>query len=173
MYTLFYYYYYNAHFVLAVFNIGSASQLSVIKLKVETLHLSTPHSLMEVPYFNSDTLLTAASLSGGNVMATFVEILQSWMSLLGVKDMPEDSVIYERLISLAEEAEDKERTQGLEVNVTLWGERHDPVAVGSVLNVTPNSLHLGSVSHAMIRGVVVNLRKMMPLEIFQTLKVVF
>ena len=152
----------------AVLNIGSASQLSVIKPKSKSLHLSIPPSLMEVPYFNGDTLLTAASLSGGNVMATFVNLLQSWMSSLGVRDAPEESAIYEKLISLANE---KGPTRELDIDVTLWGERHDPEAAGAVLNVTPNNIHLGDVTLAMLKGVVKNLRKMMPTEIFKNLKV--
>ena len=40
-----------------------------------------------------------------------------------------------------------------------------------MLNLTPNNLDLGDVSSAMMRGVIVNLREMMPLEIFQQFKV--
>lgn len=123
---------------------------------------------MEVPYFDGVTLLTAASLAGGNVMATFVKMLVTWMSALGVKDIPDESNLYEKLISLASEAEG---TSPPEVGVTLWGERHEPEALGSVLNLTPNNLLLGEICKAMLKGVIVNLRKMMPLELFQQLKV--
>ena len=102
-------------------------------------------------------------------MATFVEMLQSWMNSLGVKDVPDELNIYEKLMSLASERVNT--TQKLDVNVSLWGERHDPGLTGSVLNLTPNNLDLGDVSSAMMRGVIVNLREMMPLEIFQQFKV--
>lgn len=101
-------------------------------------------------------------------MATFVKMLQSWMGSLGVRDAPEESAIYEKLISLANE---KGPTRELDIDVTLWGERHDPEAAGAVLNVTPNNIHLGDVSLAMLKGVVKNLRKMMPTEVFKNLKV--
>ena len=155
----------------AVLNIGSASQLTVIKPKSEKLHLlPSTASLMEVPYFDGNTLLTAASLSGGNVFATFVMMLQSWMRSLGVGDIPDEPLIYEKLISLAGE---KESTSDLEINVTLWGERHIPEAKGAVVNITPNNFELGDISVAVLKGVIINLRRMMPLDIQQQLKVDF
>ena len=129
---------------------------------------SSPSSLMEVPYFDGSTLLTAASLSGGNVIATFVTMLQSWMSSLGVQDIPDEPLIYEKLISLTSE---KESTSELEVNVTLWGERHMPGMKGAVVNIRPNNLELGDICMALLKGVVINLRKMMPLDLQQQLKV--
>ena len=123
---------------------------------------------MEVPYFDGSTLLTAASLSGGNVLATFVTMLQSWMSSLGVGDIPDEQMVYEKLISLASE---KESTSELEINVTLWGERHKPGAKGAVVNITPNNLELGDICIALMKGVIINLRRMMPLDLQQQLKV--
>lgn len=40
------------------------------------------------PYFNGDYLAVAASLNGGNVLATFVDMVSQWMEELGklVKD---------------------------------------------------------------------------------------
>lgn len=40
------------------------------------------------PYFNGDYLAVAASLNGGNVLATFVDMVSRWMEELGklVKD---------------------------------------------------------------------------------------
>lgn len=155
----------------AVLNIGSASQLSVVKPKAENQCFPIPSSVMEVPYFDGNTLLTAASLAGGNVVATFVKMLQSWMTTLGVADIPDESSIYAKLVSLA--LENVNSTQELNFGVTLWGERHEPGAMGAVSNITPNNLQLGGVSHAMLRGVVTNLRRMMPQEVFQQLKVNF
>ena len=158
-------------FCIVVLNIGSASQLSVVKPKAEKLCFPLPSSVMEVPYFDGNTLITAASLAGGNVVATFVKMLQSWMRTLGVTDsIPDESSIYTKLVSLA--CENVNDLRELDVCVTLWGERHEPGgAVGAVSNITPNNLDLGGVSHAMLRGVVTNLRKMMPQEVFQQLKV--
>ena len=164
---------YSLHVQHAVLNIGSASQLSVIKPKSETLCFPVPSSVMEVPYFEGNTLLTAASLAGGNVVATFVTMLQSWMTTLGVTDIPDQSSIYAKLVSLVCENNASSSSQELDINVTLWGERHEPGAMGAVSNVTPNNLGLGEVGRAMLRGVVANLRRMMPQELFQQLKASF
>ena len=144
--------------------------MSVIKPKAEKLCFLLPSSVMEVPYFDGSTLLTAASLAGGNVVATFVKMLQSWMTTLGVNDIPDDSSIYAKLVSLACE-NGNNSSRELDVSVNLWGERYDPGAVGAVSNITPNNLELGCVSRAMLRGVITNLRKMMPQEVFQQLEV--
>lgn len=125
---------------------------------------------MEVPYFDGNTLLTAASLAGGNVVTTFVKMLRTWMATLGATGIPDESTVYAKLVSLAR-YENVNSSQELDIGVTLWGERYEPGATGSVSNITPNNLELGGVSHAILRGVVTNLRRMMPQEVFQQLKV--
>lgn len=42
------------------------------------------------PYFDSSYLAVAASLNGGNVFATFVEMLSAWMKELGMLCLPDD-----------------------------------------------------------------------------------
>lgn len=41
-------------------------------------------SISYFPYFEDTYLAVAASLNGGNVLATFVEMLTEWMKELGV-----------------------------------------------------------------------------------------
>jgi sedoheptulokinase len=124
---------------------------------------------MEVPYFRADSLVVAASLSGGMVFSTLVDALRGWMQEL---DIPGDTILsktqlYERLMGLAGEKLDT----SLSVQVSLWGERHDPGQEGAVSNVNPGNLSLGDISSAMFRGIMENLRTMMPDEVFQSLKV--
>lgn len=152
-------------------NIGSASQLGVIKpagvTSVAPSHMQLPPGIMEVPYFHADSLLVAASLTGANIFSTLVETLQGWMQDLNVEGIPSKTQLYERLVSLAEERP----STSLSVQVTLWGERHDPGQAGAVSNMTPRNLSMGDISSAMFRGIVENLRTMMPEEIFQSLEV--
>ena len=122
---------------------------------------------MEVPYFNQDKLLVAAALAGGNVIATFVSTLQDWMRAVGVQEAIDPDAIHATLISLASGKLDTP----LRVDCRLWGERHEPRATGGVWGVRPDNLTLGDVSSAMCRGICENLKKMMPEEIFQQLKV--
>ena len=122
---------------------------------------------MEVPYFHTDSLLVAASLTGANIFSTLVRTLQEWMWDLNVEGIPSETQLYERLVSLAEDKPDT----SLSIQVTLWGERHDPDQAGAVGNVTPRNLSMGDVSSAMFRGIVENLRTMMSEEIFRSLQV--
>ena len=157
--------------LLIVLNIGSASQLAVIKpIRVQTPgnrdkapsnQMLLPPSVMEVPYFNSNHLIVAAALAGGNVIASFVTMLYGWLADLGVECQESD--IYTRLISCAKGKFDT----SLQVAPTLWGERHMPQARGSVSNIGPDNLTLGDASSAMCRGIVENLRQMMPPETFE------
>ena len=144
-------------------NIGSASQLAVIKPATK---LVTPlQSVMEVPYFSGDNILVAAALGGGKVIATFVSMLKEWLESLGVQRG--DSELYKTLMTAAKGKMDTT----LQVVPTLWGERHRPDMRGSVHNIGTDNLTLGDVSSAMFRGIVENLRRMMPREIFQEYQV--
>lgn len=53
-------------------------------------------SISYFPYFDSTYLAVAASLNGGNVLATFVEMLTSWMRELGLYSS--SSSFYNQLI---------------------------------------------------------------------------
>ena len=169
---------------LLVLNIGSASQLAVIKPAASSSSSSSsssvaaagdgndlvlPPSLMEVPYFGGDSLLVAASLTGANALSLLVETLRKWMEELGVKSeaIPSDEELYGKVFSLAEE----KLESTLSVQVTLWGERHDTGLRGAASNVEPESLSLGDVASATLRGVLENLRAMMPNHILKTLQV--
>ncbi len=127
---------------------------------------------MEVPYFNGNDIVVAASQAGGNVAASFVAMLRKWMAALGVEsDCLEDAAIYDRLIKLAEQrlAEQKPETElpELEIDPVLWGERHAPEVRGKVSNIRPDNISLGDVSSALFGGIVRNLRRMMPSEVFR------
>lgn len=157
--------------LVAVLNIGSASQLGVVKPAHGTHSCAPPlpPSIMEVPYFHTDSLLVAASLTGANVLSTLVEALRGWMQELEVhtESISSDTKLYERLVSLAMDKLDT----SLSVQVTLWGERHNTSLAGAVGNVTPGNLSIGDISSAMFRGIVENLQTLMPDEIFQSLQV--
>lgn len=147
-------------------SIGSASQLAVIKPATKQ-HMLSPQSVMEVPYFSGNNILAACALAGGNVIATFVSMLQEWLGKLGVQRSEVE--VRQMLIAAAEDKMDTT----LQVDPTLWGERHRPDIRGTVQNIGIDNLTLGDISSATLRGIVANLRRMMPLEIFQELNVRF
>ena len=145
-------------------NIGSASQLAVIKPATKQ-HMLPLQSVMEVPYFNGDNILAACSLAGGNAIATFVSMLKEWLEKFGVQHSEVE--VRQMLVAAAEDKVDTT----LQVDPTLWGERHRPDMRGSVQNIGIDNFTLGDISSATLRGIVTNLRRMMPIETFQDLNV--
>lgn len=71
--------------IFAVLNISTSAQLS-FAMPANFKPPDSPQPASSVsyfPYFGDSYLAVAASLNGGNVMATFVGMLTSWMKELG------------------------------------------------------------------------------------------
>lgn len=157
---------------LAVLNMGSASQLVLIKpsrsIATPTTELPLPDSVAEVPYFGGDHLLVAAALGGGNTVSAFVTTLQEWLRDLGLDTGHlhfED--VYKKVMQLAMEKLDTT----LQVDPRLWGERHAPELRGRVWDVEPDNVSLGDIGSAIVRGMVQNLHTMMSPNLLHHYKV--
>lgn len=74
-----------------------------------------------------------------------------------------DSHIYERLISCGL----NQQSSGLKVTPTILGERHNPLCLGQVTNISASNLSLGHVTRALCCGVLNNIASMMPAESLQ------
>ncbi|XP_054873183.1 sedoheptulokinase [Amphiprion ocellaris] len=147
----------------AVLNISTSAQLT-FTMPTDFKPPDSPEpssSIAYFPYFDSLYLAVAASLNGGNVLATFVEMLTAWMRELGAE--PADSCLYEKLINSALSQE----TSDLMVNPTILGERHNPLCLGQVTNISASNLSLGHVIRALCHGIVSNVTSMMPAERLQ------
>ncbi|XP_041656646.1 sedoheptulokinase [Cheilinus undulatus] len=147
----------------AVLNISTSAQLT-FAMPADFRPPDSPQpdsSIAYFPYFKDLYLAVAASLNGGNVLATFVEMLSAWMKELGAE--LSDSSLYEKLISSAL----NQKTSDLRVSPTILGERHDPLSLGQVTNISTNNLSLGHVTRALCRGVLDNITSMMPSERLQ------
>ncbi|XP_024121466.2 sedoheptulokinase isoform X2 [Oryzias melastigma] len=145
----------------AVLNISTSAQLT-FAMPAGFTPPDSPDptsSISYFPYFDSSYLAVAASLNGGNVLATFVGMLTSWMRELGA-DLTESS-LYEKLIDLALNQESSD----LRMIPTILGERHDPGSLGQVTHISTSNLSLGHVTRALCRGVLSNLASMMPAEL--------
>lgn len=123
-------------------------------------------TLLQVPYFAGKHLVVAAALTGGNAMAHFVEQLQNWCSELGISTPSKDS-IYQSLFASARKIE----SSSLHVVPLLWGERHLPSGRGAVSDLNTSNSSLGDITHAVCRGIVTNIKEMMPAEVFVSSKV--
>ncbi|KAG8008261.1 Sedoheptulokinase [Nibea albiflora] len=147
----------------AVLNISTSAQLT-FAMPADFKPPNSPQpasSISYFPYFKDSYLAVAASLNGGNVLATFVEMLSAWMKELGAE--LSDSCLYEKMIRGALNQE----TTDLRVSPTILGERHNPLCLGQVNNISPTNLSLGHVTRAMCRGVLDNITSMMPAERLQ------
>ncbi|XP_068601040.1 sedoheptulokinase [Brachionichthys hirsutus] len=145
----------------AVLNISTSAQLTFAMpadFKPPDHPPPPPSSVSYVPYFKDSYLAVAASLNGGNVLAAFVEMLAAWLKELGTE--LSETCLYEKLIhcGLGQESSD------LRVSPTLLGERHDPLCLGRVANISAANLSLGHVTRALCHGVLDNLTSMMPAE---------
>lgn len=68
----------------AVLNVSTSAQITFVADDYEP-DVGNPQttSLLYVPYFNNKFIAVAASLNGGNSLATFVRMLQQWSMDLG------------------------------------------------------------------------------------------
>ncbi|XP_015262370.1 PREDICTED: sedoheptulokinase [Gekko japonicus] len=141
----------------AVLNIGTSAQLTVLApFGFHPGESPDPRSpVTYFPYFDSRYLAVAASLNGGNVLATFVDMLVEWIAELGL-EVPR-SLLYPRMIQAALARADT----ALSVCPTVFGERHRPEQRGSVTHIAASDLSLGHVTRALCHGVVQNLHSMM------------
>lgn len=140
----------------AVLNISTSAQLSFVAPSFDPQSLDEGAKMEFVPYFNGKYLAVAASLNGGNALATFITMLQQWSVELG-SPLPQ-STLWERSIQSASKCQ----SSNLNVSPTLLGERHAPNELASINNINPGNLSLGHVFRAICAGIVKNLYSIMP-----------
>ncbi|XP_027704578.1 sedoheptulokinase isoform X1 [Vombatus ursinus] len=142
----------------AVLNISTSVQLAAsMPPGFKPAKCSDPSApVAYFPYFNRTYLGVAASLNGGNVLATFVTMLAQWMADLGLDVL--ETLIYSQMIQTALAQTDTQLT----INPTLLGERHLPEELASVSSISPSNLSLGHVTRALCRGIAQNIHAMLP-----------
>ncbi|XP_005399774.2 PREDICTED: sedoheptulokinase isoform X2 [Chinchilla lanigera] len=144
----------------AVLNISTSVQLAA-SMPSGFQPAQTPDPVAPIayfPYFDKTYLGVAASLNGGNVLATFVHMLVQWMADLGLE--VEETTVYSRMIQAAVQ----QRDTCLTITPTVLGERHLPDQLASVTRISSSDLSLGHVSRALCRGIVQNLHSMLPFQ---------
>lgn len=142
----------------AVLNISTSTQLAFPISQQGFIPPATSpnHAIEYFPYFSNTYIATVASLTGGSVMANFVQTLGEWLTEFGMQ-IPDDQ-IWDRLIFLANQVPSTD----LVITPTLQGERHKPDQRGSVLGLNMNNMGLGKIFRALCHGLVANLHDMMP-----------
>ncbi|XP_026274872.1 sedoheptulokinase [Frankliniella occidentalis] len=153
----------------AVLNISTSAQIAFVLpegFRPDTLDSSSGLSpaVLYFPYFEGRYLAVAASINGGNALATFIRMLQQWTLDLGFH-VPQ-SALWEKAVALGLAVNEDAQAGLATVSPTLLGERHDPSMRAVVSNLDPGNLGLGAVFRALCKGVVSNLHHMMPREVF-------
>ncbi|XP_039756359.1 sedoheptulokinase-like [Pararge aegeria] len=143
----------------AVLNVSTSAQLAIVADRISDLGCET---IEHLPYFDNSYLVVAASLNGGNVLATFVKMLQQWMLEFGFP-IPQ-SKVWEKLIALGLEAPEG---TNMKISPLLLGERHAPIAKASVENIDLSNIQLGHVFRSLCDSLIENLHCMMPKEILR------
>ena len=139
----------------AVLNISTSAQLS-FRMPADFILPDTQSSIEYFPYFDNRYLAVAASLNGGNVMASFVRMLQSWMQDLGF-GVPQ-SLIWDKMLTLTKQSNSTE--QAMTIIPTLFGERHlSRLPAAEVSNINSGNISLGNVAKALFEGLITNLHK--------------
>nr|CAI5842589.1 unnamed protein product [Callosobruchus analis] len=154
----------------AVLNISTSAQITFVVDQYQPPAGPPKVSAVEhFPYFKHQYIAVAASLNGGNALATFVKMLQQWTLELGF-NVPQAKV-WEKLLSIGLE---ESAISDLQIRPTCLGERHSPDRMASVSNIHVGNLHLAKVFRALCKGLVENMRSrfsMMPREILQEAKI--
>ncbi|NXG35819.1 SHPK Sedoheptulokinase, partial [Dromaius novaehollandiae] len=144
----------------AVLNISTSAQLTIsMPPGFQPPEKPDPFSAVTYfPYFNDNYLAVAASLNGGNVLATFVDMVAQWTAELGLE--VQETTIYTKIIKAAL----AQNNSKLSIHPTVFGERHMPEQLASVTNISVSDLSLGYVTRALCRGIIENLHSMLPSE---------
>ncbi|MEE6468410.1 hypothetical protein FKM82_008282 [Ascaphus truei] len=142
----------------AVLNISTSAQLT-FSMPEDFQPQDSPspgEAVAYFPYFKDRYLAVAASLNGGNVLASFVRMVTQWIAELGVTNS--DCDIYAQVIKAALSQNDTH----IRVCPMLFGERHAPDSLASVSNISEADLSLGHLTRALCRGIIENMHSMLP-----------
>ena len=140
------------------------------KSKLDSIKL--PSSLSIFPYFDNKVLLVGASLNGGNVLQSFVDMVSNFMNNFSLQT--DKDKVWEKLIQLGNESLNSSSSSisnKIECRPVLFGERHDKQTFASISNVNINNFTIGNIFNSICRGLVQNLCDMITMEfLFQVIK---
>jgi sedoheptulokinase len=150
-----------------VINISTSSQvcISIDSTRFDSLKQRLPNSVSPVAYYGNKIFLVAASLNGGNVLDSFIEMLMDWNSQLGFQCDNTKAIIWPKLLGLAEEWCNTNQDSRLKCKPLLFGERHAKQLFASIHNVTSQSTSLGEVFTSICIGIIDNLNAMFPFDL--------
>jgi sedoheptulokinase len=144
--------------------LGTGGQVSAVLPRGTEVDLTAPATSYEYrPHLDGLYAAVSASLCGGSAWKWLAELCASWAGDLGCKTRPLPA-LYDRLNELgaAAAAAGGAPGAGLVVHPSFLAERHDPTLRGRIEGIDPRNMGLGELAWATARGIVANLRDMMP-----------
>jgi len=141
--------------------LGTGAQLSAVLSKQTAFQWEGHSPAFEIrPYPGQRLLFVGASLCGGEAWAWLVRSLQSWMNDLGLK-CPESDELFAKINELGFVA-----SNGLRVKPHFAGERYNTKLRGSIEGIDRFNFGLGQLARGLAKGILINLKDMLPSEIF-------
>ena len=146
-----------------VLTLGTGGQVSVVLAREQQVHSSNAMGKCEYrPFPGGKGVLVGASLCGGSAWAWLVETVEQWLSELGI-ERPSRSELFDRLNELGMNSSDT-----LSVKPNFAGERYEPSLRGSISRLDMQNFQLGNLARALARGIVQNLKDMLPPNILMS-----
>jgi sugar (pentulose or hexulose) kinase len=139
--------------------LGTGGQLSAVVGRDNITGLNESDRFEYRPFPGERYAAVAAALSGGAGWAWLAGTVTAWYRDMGTP-APSSEAIYARLNELGLAAQD-----GVVVRPQFIGERHDPTLRGAITGIGGEGLALGALARGLARGIVTNLRDMLPADI--------
>lgn len=121
------------------------------------------------PYFNDQYLAIAASLNGGNVLASYIRLLHDHIEMLTDSAVSEE-LIWKRLLESSHrrsaQINSRQRDHFI-VNPLLNGERHTCDQALAVFNIHRNNFNFGLFFEQLCKSLVVNIFRMFPVYLLK------
>jgi len=137
--------------------LGTGGQLSAVLPTTHELRPLEAGSKYEYrPFPGLKFAVVASSLCGGSAWSWLVDTVEKWLQDLNFTSPPRDK-LYEHLNNLGLGA-----TDTLEVHPYFLAERYDASLSGSIHGIGLSNFDLGTLSRSLARGIIENLKNMLP-----------
>ncbi|CAF0982997.1 unnamed protein product [Didymodactylos carnosus] len=154
-----------------VCNISTSAQLCVTIERKHEMNKNFKEdqllsSYIRVPYFDNNDLLVAASLNGGNVLTSFIQMIDMWLNELIPNSSSFLSIqeLWSKIIQLGLKSSS---CPLLDLSAALYGERHDPDMCAYIQNIrfNTNINNIGLVFRSICHWIIQNLYTMITKQI--------
>ncbi len=144
--------------------VGTGAQLSSVVLNEECPVVPAEARWECRPFMDGRKLMVAASLAGGSAWTWLAETVRSWLDGLNAQ-VPSREALFARLNHLGLIS-----TSSVDFAPHFSGERFDPNLRASIAGLDLTPMDLGAVARGLAKGIIRNLKDMMPEEALKSRK---